>query len=214
MIYEPVDSFEYKGFTVEIYPDFDPPSPREWDNLGTMVCWHRRYILGDEHDFTTPDDFAEWAKGKKLIIKPLYLIDHSGLSMNTHGYNCCDPQGWDWGQVGWIYVTYEDALRRFGRKRMSRKLRRRIERILENEVRTYDAYLSGQVYGFVVKLGDKELDSCFGFYGEDGLKDLEMEAKGLIDAYIRRKYKEHAERVKAWIKHKVPLIYRHSLRLI
>ena len=37
----------YKGWTIEIHLDDDGESPREWDNLGTMACWHRRSSLGD-----------------------------------------------------------------------------------------------------------------------------------------------------------------------
>jgi len=36
------------GWTVEIISDDDPGNPRkEWDNVGTMVCWHNNYTLGD-----------------------------------------------------------------------------------------------------------------------------------------------------------------------
>ena len=34
--------------------DDEPQSPREWDNLGTMACWHRRYTLGDEQPSASP----------------------------------------------------------------------------------------------------------------------------------------------------------------
>lgn len=37
--------------------DEDAESPREWDNLGKMVCFHGRYDLGDEHDYSGPKDF-------------------------------------------------------------------------------------------------------------------------------------------------------------
>lgn len=37
-------------------------------------------------------------------------MDHSGLAMQTTSFN--DP--WDSGQVGWIYVSKEDALKEFG----------------------------------------------------------------------------------------------------
>lgn len=39
---------DYKGCEIEIYFDDDSEDPRNWDNLGTMVCSHRRYSLGDE----------------------------------------------------------------------------------------------------------------------------------------------------------------------
>jgi len=41
----------------KIVADMNPESPREWDNVGTMVCSHRRYNLGDEHQLSS-DDFA------------------------------------------------------------------------------------------------------------------------------------------------------------
>jgi hypothetical protein len=40
-----------------------------------------------------------------LYCLPLYLYDHSGITMNTTGFHC----GWDSGQVGLIYITEEDA---------------------------------------------------------------------------------------------------------
>ena len=47
-----IDSIEYKGHTINIFPDEDAPNPREkFDNFGTMVCFHHRYDLGDQHEF-------------------------------------------------------------------------------------------------------------------------------------------------------------------
>ena len=39
---------ENEKVVLSIYFDSCPTNPREWDNLGTMVCGHRRYDLGDE----------------------------------------------------------------------------------------------------------------------------------------------------------------------
>jgi hypothetical protein len=41
---------KYRGFNINIYHDDDPINPREWDNMGTMVCFHDRYNLGDEQE--------------------------------------------------------------------------------------------------------------------------------------------------------------------
>ena len=55
-----IDSYEYKGYTIEVHQYEHPPNPRtEWDNLSTMVCWHRRYELGDEQPRTDPDTYLE-----------------------------------------------------------------------------------------------------------------------------------------------------------
>lgn len=32
-------------------------NPREYDDLSTMVCWHRNYSLGEEHTYDCPDTF-------------------------------------------------------------------------------------------------------------------------------------------------------------
>lgn len=157
--------------------DNDPDSPREWDNLGKMVCFHRRYDLGDEHDFK-PEDFPGWdglentlrKEEGAIVILPLYLFDHSGLSMSTGSgaFRACDSAGWDWGQVGFIYATREDILKEFGKKRLSKKILEDTRKILEAEVELYDKYLSGQVYGFVIEDEDGDvLESCWGFYDEE-----------------------------------------------
>jgi len=37
-----------KKFELKIEQDTDPMNPRtDWDNLGTMVCFHKLYDLGD-----------------------------------------------------------------------------------------------------------------------------------------------------------------------
>ncbi len=42
--------------TIVISPDLNPESPREWDNLGTMYCWHHNYTLGDEQPKRDPNE--------------------------------------------------------------------------------------------------------------------------------------------------------------
>ncbi len=52
------ESFEHAGLRIEIVQDQDAPNPRtDFDHAGKMVCWHRRYNLGDEHDYQDPEHF-------------------------------------------------------------------------------------------------------------------------------------------------------------
>ncbi len=204
------DTVEYKGYTINIEPDNDPIDPREWDNLGTMVCWHRRYSLGDKHEFITPDD--AWQEIKKdHIVLPLYLYDHSGITMSTGSFGC----QWDSGRVGYIYVSLEKVRKEYGWKHVTKKRRERILEYLKGEVETYDQFLTGEVYGFkVLDAEDDVLDSCWGFYGDLGIKDAIQEGKGHIDWYVKEKVKNHLSQVKEWILNKVPFIYRKPLQLI
>ncbi|MEM3486067.1 MAG: hypothetical protein QXI12_10655 [Candidatus Methanomethyliaceae archaeon] len=156
--------------------DSTPENPRTWDNLGTMVCWHRRYNLGDSHDFKTPDDFLTWAKKQDMaLLLPLYLLDHGGLRLSLQPFN--DP--WDSGQVGWVYLTKERLRKEYGVTRITQETLGKASAVLTAEVTEYDYYLSGQVYGFQLWAYDESgvnlLDSCYGFYGpnskESGLSD-------------------------------------------
>lgn len=227
----------------------NPESPREWDNLATMVYGHRRYILGDEEarNIDCYNNWDEWLEDEILKLNggednvvwlPLYLYDHSGITMNTTGFSC----GWDSGQVGWIYVT-KDRLRKetgytenelfstnkhrlpevgervkmLGRegygqvmeiskgiytvdfdynKAPNHKDPNNIKHlyhdditevmtdkaydILRGEVSTFDDYIRGDVYGYIVEKKVKcdccggvkyeHVDSCWGFYC-DGLEE-------------------------------------------
>ena len=196
---------------VRIVVDTDPMDPREWDNAGRMICWHRRYNLGDDHKYDCEDFFRQlafeacdgleerinrledegWTRrydkavddGKEnpveyvdsvvdarvneliesavrdgYLILPLFLMDHSGITISTGSFSC----PWDSGQVGYIICDNETIEREWGGDRDL------AEKCLEAEVSVYDDYLTGNVYGFIVEDEDgEEIDSCFGFFGYD-----------------------------------------------
>lgn len=200
---------------VRIVADTDPMDPREWDNVGRMICWHGRYNLGDEHDYDC-DDFMrrlafeacdgledrvynlehsiwdrlvdyigctdrahelvdnqiasliESAVRSGYVILPLYLYDHSGITMSTGQFAC----PWDSGQVGYIICDNETIEREWGGDLDL------AEKCLRGEVSVYDDYITGNVYGFIVEEREtcdvngecddwEEVDSCWGFYGRD-----------------------------------------------
>lgn len=256
------------------HDDITLNNPREWDNLGTMVCWHNRYDLGDSHDYGEPRDFLvdlienlnsttryeelekyvenyfknhcvkkddkgdyyiaygdefieeyydtedeaydrldelkdefidyDWQdelKNNELmsiienhyVILPLFLYDHSGITMNTTGFTC----GWDSGQVGWIYVSHDVIKEEYGKD--DEEQLEEVRTYLENEVETYDQYLRGEVYYF--SLEEKvvcecckneeweHIDSCGGFYGSD------WEENGLKD-HVGKEYEELVNELK------------------
>lgn len=167
-----IETFTVGRYTVRIEHDPDPESPREWSNLGTMVCWHSRYTLGDKHTYASPEDFRESDDYKHaLIVLPLFLLDHSGITMRTHDFSDCDPGQWDSGQVGYIYVTRDTVLHEYSCKRIGKRTRKLAESALRAEVHAYDEYLTGQVYGYIVERDGVRVDSCWGFYGLDYCKE-------------------------------------------
>ena len=223
-------------YVYQIVTDDTPESPRDFDNLGTMACWHRQYSLGDVQPKEAPQDYVanligwdedkqqavydywfgrgsgtnkelhDYAQGKlqervqeefdrRFINLPLYLYDHSGISMSTGSFSC----PWDSGQVGLIYVSKEKVRQEYNIKHVTQAWVEKIRGYLKGEVKTYDQYLTGDVWGFQVfevpegvdpeelEEGElEEVESCYGFFGEEA---AEEEAKANV-AYYEEHYSE------------------------
>jgi len=204
-----------KELRVRIEVDSDVSNPRDEDcNFGTMVCWHKRYMLGDKKPDYEPYEFCwrlmqerEWNIQNKDIpeygyiedrhiaayidkhfcVLPLFLYDHGGITMSTGRFSC----PWDSGQVGYIYVSLEECQANWmvpdagwkhplqDHEGNSLTMYEYAERLLKGEVETYDNYLTGDVYGFIIEQREtvendidddpewEEVDSCWGFYGTD-----------------------------------------------
>lgn len=152
------------GYTLQIYRDEYAENPREWENLGKMVCWHRRYNLGDRHDYDSPQDFCESEEYKSaLVILPVYLYDHSGITISNSDFG----DRWDSGQIGYIFVTKKKAQEEYGSEITEPKKELMRERLI-SETETYDNYLQGDCYGFkIMDASGEEIDGCNGFFGGD-----------------------------------------------
>jgi len=175
------EKIEYKKYAIEIYYDSNGNDPRkDFDHLGKMICFHSRYSLGDEKG-TDPRETMTFLKNSKAIYLPLYLYDHSGLTMSTGPFSC----PWDSGQVGWIYASPESVRKEFG-KRITKQIKEKVLKILEAEVAEYDSYLKGEVYGYQVKNEDgEEIDSCWGFIGDPKENGLIEQAQNAVDSDMR-----------------------------
>ena len=176
-----------EGYSIRyLIPETDPENPRNWDNLGYMLCFHRRYDLGDETDLKS-DMFNGWEEVESYLIKekkakvilPLFLYDHSGISMRTyrHGIHA----SWDCGQVGFIYATEQEIKSWLNVKKITKKIKEKVIKILEAEVKIYDQYIQGDTYCLVKENYNQnkeniDYDTLGGFFGyEDSLEALKTE---------------------------------------
>ena len=172
---ELIKEVKRNGKTLKIFTDEDPQNPREWDNLTKMVCFHKRYNLGDTQTDYRQEAFESWdelkaeiiEKEKPLVIKPLYMYDHSGITISTKPFSC----PWDSGQIGWVYITNKTidvCGTTINNDETFAQYKERLRKHLDAEVEVYDQYVRGDVYLFELtdENGD-EIDSCGGFYGDD-----------------------------------------------
>ena len=247
-------------YTLIIQSDYDTESPREDECFGKMICFHSRYCLGDEHNYSYPSDFMrelirnECLPANELIdyiksgqsnsvklafdqvahqwnisyyndhlkkwsvecsfdppldgqekdvadaivetlemselvniaknnccILPLYLYDHSGITMSTSRFN----DSWDSEQVGWIYASHTDVEKEYGA--FNEENVEKAMKLLQCEVEYYDHYIRGDCYGFLLFKGEEEIDSCWGFLGspDEMRSDIENylpeDAKGIMN---------------------------------
>lgn len=128
-------------------------NPREYWSLGFMACFHRRYSLGDtvtdprggtitveearRIEATNTCPTAGSTAWEPCIVLPLYLYDHSGLTMGTEPFSC----PWDSGRIGIIYAPYSRIRECYGRKRVTAALIEKARRSINGEVEEYDRYL-------------------------------------------------------------------------
>lgn len=212
-----VDTIEYKGYTIKVYPDDCPFDPRQdCDNLGIMATWHNRYNLGDIQPKDDPahylasliydkgglsddqldsyyedsiDDYLLKKFSKYFIWLPVYIYEHSGITISaSRSYPYNDR--WDSGTLGFIYVDKEKVKEEYSWKKLTSKRVEQIVNYLRSEVEYYDDYITGNVYGFTIEDNEgKEIDSCWGFIG-DYDKYMLSECKSNIDHLINKHNKQ------------------------
>jgi hypothetical protein len=157
----------------------------------TVLCWHRRYKLGNKQASEGRDKPED-----AVIALPLWLYDHGGLTISIGSSSACQ---WDSGQVGWIYSTAEQA-RVFLGLQPDEEIQAThlgaLEHAMKAVVAEYDDVLQGRVWGYrayqltvcehcnsVTK--EEQLDSCWGFIGDsakDAMRDnMDTDLHPLLD---------------------------------
>ncbi|MFX1709011.1 hypothetical protein PV783_33905 [Chitinophaga sp. CC14] len=176
------NTVEYKGYSIKISQEDDAENPlREFDMLGTFSCFHRRYDLSSKEAITDIDELKSYIKSGKAVFLPLYLYDHSGITISTSPFSC----PWDSGQVGFIHVDKAKVREEYSCKRISKKILQRVYEVLKGEVATFDDYITGNVYSYTIENNEGEvIDSCGGYFGNPEESSLLADARSAIDYII------------------------------
>lgn len=158
------------------------------------------------------------------VLMPVWLYDHSGISIcvgeRRYPYN----DRWDSGFVGIAAVTRNDAMENLGGTDADgntvaltdENWEEAATRCIKNEVETYDQYLTGNAYWYVLyeredrpvdhEMRDDcwdEIDSCGSFYGADVMESglAESVGHGLVEAITSGDYETGTAREKTIIQY-------------
>ena len=208
------EEIEYKGHTIVIENDDDPLNPRtEWDNFTEIHCCSSRYYLG-EHNHKNWDEYREAvaeAEKRGDMVFDVYAYIHGGTVLSLGDFYGRVPQGharFDSGKCGCIIVRKKDILENWGKgkkNKWTKALREKAYDVAKGDIETFNAYLSGEVYGYIV---DDHEESCWGYYSTEEAID---EAKSIVDWMVKEAKKSHFEQLKTWIRNRVPLSVRQSM---
>jgi hypothetical protein len=183
---------------LEIMIDESCESPREWDNLTVIVTIKNNHHTIGDIQVNSSEELRELLEDKKAeFAMPLYVYEHSGISLKCFedktmvGYPYNDQ--WDAGCIGMVFTT-EALLKEAG---LFNSTKKEIIEYMKAEVDTYSQWCNGECYGFRLskwskcdkcnQVEDKEIDSCFGYYGYDhdknGLYDAVLENSKVFKTY-------------------------------
>lgn len=168
-----IETISYKGYDIEIFYDSYTDSPDEWGNDDAFIVYDHRQFAVNRKGFEPEDIFEIMQKGKALFdgyyYFPLYAHIHSGVSLLSLSRG---SDRWDTSFKGFVLVKREKST--WDKDKAHTRA--------ESEVKIWNMYLSGDVYGYKSEAG-----SCWGFYGEEGREEMIKEAKDEIDYLVRER---------------------------
>jgi len=154
-------SYDYK-YMIKIWPDSYTESPRtSTDCNSTAMVFHSKCkVSSDKFDYYDNDlanaldkyedleSIMKYVKRetKALAIQPVFLYDHSGLSLDT--YRRCR---WDSGQIGFCVVTSKTLKHwSIASRRKYLKENGSYDKLITEELETYSKWLNGECYWYEV----------------------------------------------------------------
>lgn len=197
---KPIKTIHRGSANIAVFFDNDAENPRSLNsNICHMICRHRRYTLGDDHDgieqtlqalclkhgidpYGDPDDDNDEmdvpgmieALTPYVVIRPIAIYDHGGVSVfwADGKRSICDL--WDTSLVGFGFVESED-IERAGLPKPG--WRQAAIRAMDAEMEDYSAYVNGECYGCsVTDEQGEEIYNAWGYIGDSGYKQMLAQA--------------------------------------
>lgn len=167
------------------------------------------YIHADEDEDYIAEEMAKYFNKKEkldmieetgeIVWLPISMYEHSDISIWLGGKEGHWDAQWDCSTIGFAYVEKctaekESALRadKSGLYNGHKSWQEWAYAMMEGEIKTYNGYVSGEVFGYMVEGGDGYCsDSCWGFFGTDEIPRMIEEAKAEIDCALKKQAKEY-----------------------
>jgi len=162
------DTFKHNGYTVKLIADNDAESPRDWDDNGLFIVTTKNRYFEVLHD---GQDARECMEDKELRkthwVFPVFAYIHSGVALSLgRGGQFSDM--WDSGHIGFVFAAKSE----WRYQTRDTKKQGSAHKAARAEVETWNQYLSGDVWGYVIETPDgDDIDSCWGFYGLDNARN-------------------------------------------
>jgi hypothetical protein len=171
---------EYQGHKINVYQDCEAESPDTWNDEELFLIYDHRQFSIFRKGFDPKAVFESMKMGKKLYkgfyVFRVYAYIHSGvaLSLGNNTYPFTDR--FDVSFSGFALVKRSEGS--YTQEQASKEA--------EGLVKTWNQYLSGDVYGYAVEdLNGKKVDSCWGFYGAPETSGLLDDAKAVVDCMVK-----------------------------
>ncbi len=141
---------ENKLYKLSIAIDYNPIDPREWDNYTKIYCEHKSYTFPQEISIDNEycnswDDVIDEIQNQEkdiILIKPIYMLDHSGISVDLRDYN----DKWDSGQIGFIWTT-KKLMKKAGLKPTVSEA----DKLIKQEFKSWKKYIEGEIYSYCIE---------------------------------------------------------------
>ncbi len=141
---------------LELYYDQNPDNPRtEWDNTTTMVCWREFQVAEQSLKRDFSNDFEEL---QEFLEDKFYLfLQRTAYGISAYDKNHTVKEAEYCYTDGVIFISRKDANEFYPDTED-------IYEVLRSDVKTMNAYLEGNVYGYKLYERDQETDSCWGIW--------------------------------------------------
>lgn len=189
-------------YTYEIVHDTDASDPSAWSEyLSFLICTTRgRYA--DDRNYTKIRHLCE-GNTHRMKAEDSDAVEQDYLSVEEYVYLVKrynlgiveerSTQYQSWAAI----IPYPTVKKEYGHT--NRKTKENAQSCARAELAEFIAWLEGECYGWIVSSDEEDhIDSCWGYYGDDGYKMAEEDAISQIAWLEERDRKSHTSKEYAY----------------